>query len=87
MASCLFTAVPLMLIESSVVTTSPTDVNWAVLQYPDASSPRKLDAGSDRSYTPAREFSDAMSALLYNFDNVIPLRPRRSRKPRLAAEP
>jgi len=50
-------------------------VNWAVLKYPDASSPRKLDAGGGRSYTPAREFSDAMSALLYNFDNVIPLRP------------
>lgn len=58
-----------MLIESSIVTARPTDVNWAVLQYPDVSS-----AGSGRSYTPAREFRDAMSALLYNFDNVIPLR-------------
>jgi hypothetical protein len=68
-------AVLLRLTASSVITAGPTDVNWTVLKYPDVSSPRKLDAGSDRSYTPAREFSDAMSALLYNLDNVIPLRP------------
>jgi hypothetical protein len=38
------------------------------------SSPRDLGAGN-RSYTPVRELSDAMSALLYNFDNTIALRP------------
>jgi len=51
---------------------TPTDVNWTVLKYPDveyASSLRVL-VGSERSYTPARELSDAMSALVYNLDSA-----------------
>jgi hypothetical protein len=63
-----------MLTVSSAATGIPTDVNRTVLEYLDVSSPRELDDGS-RSYTPARELSDAMSALLYNFDNTIALRP------------
>jgi hypothetical protein len=63
-----------MLTVSSAATGIPTDVNCTVLKYPSVSSPRDLDTGN-RSYTPARELSDAMSALLYNFDNTIALRP------------
>ena len=69
MPSC--TAVPLMLTEPSVVPAIPTDVNWTVLQFPYVPS-RELD-GRLRSYTPDRELSDAMSALLYNLDNIIAL--------------
>lgn len=71
----MFIPVSLVLTVSSVVRAIPTDVNWAVLKYPDVSSPRELDGSSGRSYTPARELSDAMRALLYNFDNTIALRP------------
>jgi hypothetical protein len=74
LASCTLTAVLLLLTMSSAATGIPTDVNWTVLRYPSVSSPRDLDAGN-RSYTPVRELSDAMSALLYNFDNTIALRP------------
>ena len=65
------TAVPLRLIESSVVTAIPTDVNWPVLLFLYVLS-CELD-GRLRSYTPDRELSDAMSALLYNLDNIIAL--------------
>ena len=70
MLSC--PTVPLMLTESSLVTAIPMDVNWVVLPFPCVWS-RELD-GRLRSYTPDRELSDAMSALLYNLDNTIALR-------------
>ena len=75
MASC--TAVPFVLPESSVVTAIPMDVNWTVLPYVVS---RELD-GRLRSYTPDRELSDAMSALLYNLDNVIALSPEAKSAP------
>lgn len=68
MPSC--TTVPLALAESSAVTAIPTDVNWTV-----SLCQRELD-GRFRSYTPARELSDAMSALLYNLDNMVALGPK-----------
>ena len=60
-----------MLPESSVVTAIPTDVNWTVLPFPYVAW-RELD-GRLRSYTPDRELSDAMSALLYSLDSIKPL--------------
>jgi hypothetical protein len=68
MASC--TLVALMLAESSIVTAIPTDVNWTV------SLCKREHDGGFRSYTPARELSDAMSALLYSLDNIIALGPK-----------
>ena len=70
MISCM--AVPLMLTESSFVTAIPTDVNWIVSLFLYVWS-REVD-GRHRSYTPDRELSDAMSALLYNLDNTVALR-------------
>jgi len=47
------------------------DVNWTVLLFPYVPS-RGFD-GRLRSYTPDRELSDAMSALLYSLDSIKPL--------------
>jgi hypothetical protein len=64
------TTVPFMLTESSLVTATPTVVNWIVSPYVLS---REL-VGRLRSYTPDRELSDAMSALVYNLDSIIALR-------------
>ena len=59
---------------SLVVTGIPIDVNWGVLKRRDVVW---LPSGKSdivgRSYTPARELRDTMSALLYNLDNTITL--------------
>jgi hypothetical protein len=62
--------------KSSVVIGTPTDVNWAVLKRVVRVSSRDSD-----TYTPARELSDAMRALLYNLDNTITLRTKPDQRP------
>jgi hypothetical protein len=57
-----------------VVTGIPTDVNWAVWKRPVVVWPSSCEFDiCERSYTPARELSDDISALLYNLDNTMTL--------------
>ena len=66
--SALCTSLPFAYSNPSVnVTGIPTDVNWAVLKRLDVIRLSESSRESDIvacSYTPARELSDAMSALL-----------------------
>jgi hypothetical protein len=77
MESC--TIVPFMLTQSSLVAAMPTDVNWIVSSFPCVWS-RERD-GRLRSYTPDRELSDAMSAMVYNLDSAIALRSEKKPTP------
>jgi hypothetical protein len=67
---------------SPIVTGIPTDVNWAESQRLDVSQLSLRDSDVKRSDTRAREFSDAISELLYNLDNTIDLRAKPDQQPR-----
>ena len=66
---------------SVVVTGIPTDVNWEALKRPDVVLLSSLESDIlGCSFTPARELSDAMSALLYNLDNTITLKAKEDQR-------
>ncbi len=65
-----------------VVIGTPTDVNWAVGGGLLLRGTLRASNAEVRSYTPTRELSDDMSALLYNLDNTITLQEKPGQRAR-----